>query len=196
VSSSQKTLLAAISFVIAVAIAFPLFNQHAFSGAAGWLTYVGAVSAILSYLGREFLAMRSSRKQHTVTVLLQSRLSTAFNDRAKAFLRGYPVMPSLTMVKVGDWDDPAKHEALEGLKYLLNYYEFIAIGVRTGDLDEEYLKLSLKSIVRNLCSVADAFIQKGQTRDHEVYKNLLWLRDRWIPKAPGDGVCRADKLNS
>jgi Domain of unknown function (DUF4760) len=36
-------------------------------------------------------------------------------------------------------NDLAKVEAVEGLKYLLNFYEFMALGVHMGDLDETLL---------------------------------------------------------
>lgn len=42
---------------------------------------------------------------------------------------------------------------LGALRYLLNYFEFIAVGIRYGDLDEVLLKNTLRSI---LCSVYEA----------------------------------------
>jgi len=110
---------------------------------------------------------------------LQSRLSTAFNDRYKSMIRVYPVTPAITPIALNDWNDSAKIEAIEALKYFLNYYEFIAIGIRTGDLDEEFLRMSLRHIVINLCRMGDLYIQFCRSGDENVYKNLLWLRDRW-----------------
>lgn len=120
------------------------------------------------------------RKQHTVTVLLQSRMSTAFNDRYKAMVKIYPITPTITPVQKGDWDDSSKVEAIEAVKYFLNYYEFIASGVRTGDLDEEYLHMSLSTIVPNLFKLADAYVEHCRAIDTTVYENLVWLRGRWV----------------
>lgn len=141
-SSSQKALLILIAIGAVTAIGIPLFAPTIFA-ATGWVAYAGASFTLLGWLTREFFALRAMRKQHTVTVLLQSRMSTAFNDRYKTMLKVYPVTPAITEVRDGDWNDQSKVEAIEALKYFLNYYEFIAIGVRTGDLDEEYLYMSL-----------------------------------------------------
>ncbi len=77
--------------------------------------------------------------------------------------------------------------ALEGLKYVLNYFEFVAIGIRQGDLDEKTLKMSLRGIVATTTNVADIYIKyargeltetDGQGSAH-AYEHLLWLRKRW-----------------
>ena len=177
--------LVLIGFVAVIAIGIPVFAPGLFQ-APGWVTYAGASFTLLGLLAREFFALRAMRKQHTVTVLLQSRMSTAFNDKYKAMLKVYPVTPSMTLVKDGDWNDPNKIEAIEALKYFLNYYEFIAIGVRTGDLDENYLYMSLGGIVPNLCKLGAAYIvfcRTAAAAGHEdVFANLIWLRDRWQKK--------------
>lgn len=180
--SPQKVFAVSIWVVLAVAIGIPLWDPKLFKD-TGWVTYAGASIALLGLLTREYFALRAMRKQHTVSILLQSRLSTAFNERAKAVSAAYPTLPDITLVKQGDWDDPKKRDAMEGLKYLLNYYEFISIGIRNGDLDEEYLRMSLGHIVPALCRVGDAYIQHAQTKDSELFCNLLWLRDRWARNA-------------
>lgn len=174
----QRFFLIAIAIVLAITIVIPIWNPKLFKD-TGWVAYAGASIALLGLLTREYFALRAMRKQHTVSILLQSRLSTAFNERAKAMISGYPVMPTLSLVEIGDWVNPAKREALEALKYLLNYYEFIAIGVRTGDLDEDLLRKSLRSIVINLCTLGDAYIQHAQSANPSLFTNLIWLRDRW-----------------
>jgi hypothetical protein len=179
VSQAQKVFLFLISVVVVTAIGIPLFAPGLFKDTQ-WVAYTAAAFTLTGWLTREFFALRAMRKQHTVTVLLQSRMSTAFNDRYKALTKIYPVTPAVTPVSLGDWNDPAKVEAIEALKYFLNYYEFIAIGVRTGDLDEDYLHLSLSGIVPGLCNMGDAYIQFCRTTDQNTYKNLLWLKDRWL----------------
>ena len=142
---SQKAFALLIGLAAITAVGFPLFAPAIFP-ATGWVAYAAAAFTLLGWLTREFFAIRAMRKQHTVTILLQSRLSTAFNDRYKAIIRIYPVIPKVTPVQAGDWNDKDKVEAIEALKYFLN---------------------------------CDAYIQHCRTADEEVYKNLLWLRDRW-----------------
>lgn len=43
-----------------------------------------------------------------------------------------------------------KHESLQGVKYLLNFYEFMSAGICQRELDENLLKASVGGIVRGL----------------------------------------------
>ena len=85
---------------------------------------------------------------------------------------------------------------------LLNFYEFIALGVRLGDFDAPMLKLSVRGIMCNL--VDDCRHLIGGIRVHSplAYENLVWLYSQWrrdgaldmngnanerpIPTEPGD----------
>jgi len=163
---------------VATAVTIPIVKPNLYTE-VGWVNYAGAFIALLAFLAREFSALRTLRKQHTVSVLLQSRLSTAFNDRYKVMIQVYPVVTGVTAVAHNDWKDPNKVSAIEALKYFLNYYEFIAIGIRNGDLDEDYLYKSLKSIVSNLWTMGGPYITELRSGNPRIYKNLLWLVERW-----------------
>ena len=91
-SASQKVFLFLTAVAFLAAIAIPGFAPGLFTP-TGWVAYAGASFTLLGWLTREFFALRALRKQHTVTVLLQSRMSTAFNDRYKVMIKLYPVMP-------------------------------------------------------------------------------------------------------
>lgn len=167
-----------IVIAFAIALAIPVAKPNLYTE-TGWITYAGAFVALLGWLTREFFALRTLRKQHTVSVLLQSRMSAAFNERHKAMLKVYPATTGVTPVAYNDWQDPQKIEAIEALKYLLNFYEFIAIGIRNGDLDEDYLFKSLKSIVSNLWTMGGPYITELRNGNPRIYTNLLWLVERW-----------------
>lgn len=158
--------------------------------AAHWVGIAGIVAAVTGWITTAWVSLHNVRRQHTVNVLLQSRLSQAYQGRLKDAYSGYPVTPQITYMQEGDWNDPMKLEAIEGIKYLLNYFEFLAIGIRTGDLDERTLRMSLKDILETLTTVASPYIKyvRGEleTNDgmpsNDCYKELLWLKARWKKK--------------
>ncbi|MCX8520736.1 MAG: DUF4760 domain-containing protein, partial [Rhodoferax sp.] len=91
--------------------------------------------------------LRNSIRQHTITTLLQSRLSStymAYADRLSAHYADYEARkennPALR-------EGPTDKVDVLALRYILNYFEFIAIGIKRGDLDEGMLKDSLRSIL-------------------------------------------------
>jgi hypothetical protein len=161
----------------------PIFNFTATS----WLSLVAILAAVSGWITTSLITLHNARRQHTINVLLQSRLSQAYQQRLRDAISKYPTIKKITKVKDGDWRDPKKWEALEGIKYMLNYFEFVAIGIRQGDLDEKTLKMSLRGIVLTLTQVADAYIKyargelkenDGQTSPHS-YEHVLWLKARW-----------------
>lgn len=52
-----------------------------------------------------------------------------------------------------------KAEAIYALKYILNFYEFMAVGIKKGDLDEELVYDTNSVQVVNLFTRANAFIE-------------------------------------
>lgn len=170
--------LAGLVAAAAVAIVYWAASDSKFDE-KDWISFGALVVALLTFLTREFLAARATRRQHTVTVLLQSRLSTAFNERLKAMDKHYPSAPSLVRFQIADWQIADKSDAIQGLRYLLNYYEFIATGIRIGDLDEDFLFETVGGIVANLCNIGEHFISEAQKRHASVYEHVIWLRDRW-----------------
>lgn len=143
------------------------------------VTLSGIIAAISGWIATSWIALRNAKRQHTMNVLLQSRLSTAYQQRMKDAITIYPATPKLTYVKNLDWEDDTKKDAIEGIKYLLNYFEFITIGIKNGDLDEKTLNQSLSVILNTLVNISDEYIKYAQGKSPEVFKELLWLNDRW-----------------
>jgi hypothetical protein len=167
-----------------------VLGRHFGFSRTNWLALATVVASLTVFTLTAWLNVYSARLQHTMGVLLQSRLSPAYQQRMRDVVKVYPTMPTIIPVVVGDWEDPAKHEALEGIKYLLNFFEFVAIGIRNGDLDEATLRMSLSNIIFALTSSGEAFIRysrgelgaPGDAQPNRNYEHLLWLRDRWRKK--------------
>jgi hypothetical protein len=81
-----------------------------------------------------------------------------------------------------------KIEGIAGIRYLLNYFEFMAKGIRTGDLDEEIIVGTLRAVVVGLYEDATEYrewIRDGNSRPNngipqkpaqpKAYEHLKWL---------------------
>lgn len=158
---------------------------------AAWL-------AVIGWITTAWTSIRNSVKQHTVNTLLQSRLSATYMERAdrvNKFFGAYEVRHPL---KTRDPDaDPTQGiggDDEEALRYILNYFEYIAIGVRHGDLHEAMLRASLRSILTKTTFYSRDWIERrvggGPTLAPNplLYRNLRWLYLRWRDDAPGNDL--------
>ena len=148
-----------------------------------WVVFYGVLAAMSGWIIGAIVQIRNSIKQYTITVLINSRLSTAFQEKSTNVLKVYWLGAKVTpdeMKADRSALAPDKAAALEGLRYFLNYYEFIAVGIRAGDFNEALMFASLRQIVVNLCNTAEAMIAHHREMQPRSYANLRWLHDHWV----------------
>lgn len=143
---------------------------------------IGAAFAIISFRSNATRADRQIRRQHTVTILLEARLSSEFQQFLKDRRLKFPEYQDITFKK---WDaarksrNPDDIKSADAVVWLLNYYEFLAAGIRKDDLDEMLLKETVRSILCNLVDDARYLIAGMQAFNPRLYQNLAWIYDRW-----------------
>lgn len=147
---------------------------------ANWLFLIGIVAAISGWIFTAWVTVRNSIKQHTINTLLQSRLSVVYMENANKFNKSfYDKDDKPVIITVEDLTNQDKKEALASARYLLNYFEFIAVGIKYGDLHSGLLKDSLRGILSNAHEICKDMIKHRQTTNPRVYANLEWLNKEW-----------------
>lgn len=134
-------------------------------------------------------------KQHTVTILFESRLSPEFR-RLNALRRSeYPAGDDILysewstayfVGKQGSEQKTSSTDAARALIELLNYYEFLALGIAKDDLDEELLKKSLRGIMCALVDDARDVIFHLREKNIRTYENLSDLYEQWRDKSEAE----------
>jgi hypothetical protein len=148
-----------------------------------WVFVMGAFTAMVGWMVGSLVTVRNSVKQHTINTLLQPRLSLAYVDRLKKVNDAYsPLGGPNKPVAVADLTDPSHADALNAMRYFLNYSEFIALAIRHGDLDETLMCASLSGVVRTQFSVAAVLVEKASNADKRNFEHLRWLNGRWSSK--------------
>ena len=154
-----------------------------------WVTSTGIYFAVSGWIVSAIVTMRNSVKQHSINTLLQSRLSKTYMDEAvnaRGALAGYdPEHP----VPAGHIENHENHYSID---YILNYIEFMAVGIKHGDLHEDVMKDSMRGIVLRFTAITMPYIEDSRLKvGPRTFENLLWLRKRW----GGKPVARADNVN-
>lgn len=139
----------------------------------------GVIAAILGFLLAGWISLHTSIRQHTITTLLDSRLSETYMKYADILSKHYSDYEASRAANPALRGSPTDNVDILALRYILNYFEFVSIGVMRGDFDEETLKDSLRSILRKNVSMSMAWIKMEQSKNPRLYTNLMQLFHRW-----------------
>lgn len=150
-------------------------------GLSQWVISVGAITAMLGWTTTSYVTIKNSVKQHTINTLLQSRLSATYMGYADDVNLHFQTFCNAHGRDPSGWkgEDPVKGIKIPSLRYVMNYFEFIAIGIRHGDLQEGMLRSSLGSILKNTVVFASSYITESQKGQPLAFCNLIWLNKRW-----------------
>lgn len=135
-------------------------------------------------------------KQHTVNVLNSSRVSDIYQVKLSSYIRVFSPKSPITKELVDLFDqyrgeadfeikekiwkkNKIKLEAMYAALYLLNFYEFISVGIKEGDLDENYLYETISFIAENLFSATDNLIHYQRKMCPDAYIHLENQIHRW-----------------
>lgn len=144
--------------------------------------------------------LNSERKQHTVNILNSSRMSSVYQEHLRLatdkYNDPYKHVTEADVKLYTEWrkgsitidfsSEEAKVKkdintirAIQSVMYLLNYYEFVAAGVFSGDLDEEYLYATIAGISTNLVNYSKPLIDKYQANDKLTWQYIVKLSNNW-----------------
>ena len=145
-----------------------------------WILTVGAMTAMFGWTVSALVTVNNSVKQHTINTLLQTRLSPTYMAKADTLSSSFTHPDgSLILVSDDDLTNPDSREKMVALRYVLNYFEFISVGVRHGDLHEGLLKSSLRGMLCKVFWMARVHVDSQRKEAPKVYEHLEWLYGRW-----------------
>jgi hypothetical protein len=138
------------------------------------------MAAMFGWTVSAYVTVKNSIKQHTINTLLQSRLSAQYMSMANVVAKQFTRLDgTLIHVVEADLRDPDAYEKMEALRYVLNYFEFISVGVLHGDLHEPLLKATLRGMLCRMFVVAKVHVEFQRKEAPKVYENFELIYHRW-----------------
>ena len=139
------------------------------------------IAALLATLGWLYTTRRQwdlSRRQHTFNALLTMGFSKEFLELFEE------IAPA---IRSNSLSPPLDDRKATELMTILNHYEFLAAGIRNGDIDEKLLRDSEGGTIIGLVEASQDYIKDiRQIRNRNtVYEHLDWLYRRWKSNPPG-----------
>jgi hypothetical protein len=134
---------------------------------------------------------KASRRAHTINLLMETRLSEEFQQHLRDFRGAYCIGEKVPREDIEkylhsrieqDTPDP-KARAVQAIKYLLNFYEFLAVSINKKDVDEEVLFECLAGIAVTIADTFEHAIDVSREQDALAYEHF----ERLI-EGDGNGV--------
>lgn len=133
----------------------------------------------------------NARRAHTLNIIMASRTSSEYQQQTRAsskFYRG----GSIICKDLAEWRlNPSKDEfkytdvprdlddAINGTIYVLNYFEFLAQGIKYRDLDDCLLKECFSGILAGIEKRGFHLIIEYQKSDPRSFEGVIRLTKEW-----------------
>ncbi len=140
----------------------------------------GAALATIGWLYTGRRQRTVARKHHTFNTVLQANFNKDFQNSLKT------TAPHLKKKECPDLENEDNKSVYYCFRTLLNHYEFIAAGIRNGDVDEQLIRDSERSSILALFETChDHIYSLRDNRDRQTaYEHIEWLHRRWTKHPP------------
>lgn len=132
----------------------------------------------------------NARRSHTLNIIMASRTSSEYQQQTRASSKIY--ISSVIPPELAEWkfnkskpeykgiEVPDEiDEAISGTIYILNYFEFLAQGIRYRDLDDCLLRECFSSILAGIERRGFHIIIESQKTDPRTFEGLIQLCKAW-----------------
>lgn len=151
-------------------------NTYSVIGSVAGFSAIAA--AATGWMISGWVTHRTGRSKLTMDVVAARFSQPAFGDALTAFnkvLLGRRIDSALVarLEASGDEDD---RRALQGLRYLLNFCEFISVGVLEGELDERIVAKTLRGTLTYVHDHSSLYIGDLQRKNARTLEHFTTLR--------------------
>lgn len=150
------------------------------------VTMLSATAAVSGWVFTSRVQIVNATKTHAMQALMNSRNSTVYIQKVEEAMKIRHKLKEKNGLGVNDLVVMSREEYNEltpeergAIHYMLNFLEFIAVGVRHNNMDEELIKGSLESILRNNYILFQQVIEYVREISPKNYTELETLYKRW-----------------
>lgn len=167
---------------------FPFTSSHLIQIVT---SFFAASAVAIGWFVHAHTQKNTQRRQHTVNVLNSSRMSEVYQENLEKYSMRYSRNKPISKKNVDiyvKWNKKGgklsdeKLEIVESIRnaiYLLNFYEFVAVGINKGDMDDEYLYETVSFIVSGLLVASRELILEVRKDDPAIYEHIDNMNSRW-----------------
>ena len=151
----------------------------------------GVVVTLMTVVVTVNATQEENRKQATLKILLEARVSEYFQKTQDLVIEYFPSNETDCLKKLrdlSDSEDEREQKAVAAVFEVLNYYEFIAAGIRQRNLDKKMLKNTIRRILCRLVFdmrdiIRDIRVNQKRTKSYQHLVAIYW---EWVDKTHKD----------
>ncbi len=141
--------------------------------------FVGYILLTIGWIVTCEVNIGNSRRQHTITLITQHTFDpqrAANRDIIKQTLPSFQskLLPTMTI-----YFDDETSALLKAIDLELNFYEFVAVGAASGNLDEGLIKQSLGSQFMAFYAQVEAYVDHWRAKNDKTWRELSLMYKRW-----------------
>ena len=171
------------------------------------LMTVTIIVAVSGWFVNHQIAADNRRRGHTLNLLLQTRLSSEFQENSRLVWETYPraLYPTIPEDNVRCFfsHDKEERKKLDGSKikavyaqiYLLNYYEFLAYGIISKNLDNELLYQTIGGILEGTLVKSKFILRYKIKQQPKAYEHVKALHKKWDKRLRYEESKLSQKVN-
>ena len=140
--------------------------------------FIGTIFVTIGWIVTNEISLINSRKQHTINLITDYMINTQRIYDKRMIRRYLPAYTTKLTAGIVSFDDEA-HELCEAVDRELNFFEFIAIGLETGDLDLDISTRSIKTLMCSFCRQTEDYINHWQDKEPTTWEHMVALWKKW-----------------
>lgn len=154
-------------------------RTYSLVGALAGFSAIGV--AAIGWVAAGWITHRTGRSKLTMDVVAARYSQPAFSEALTAFVNrfGTGAVDHQLVTKLEASADDEDRRAVQGLRYLLNYCEFIAVGVLEGELDERIVAKTLRGTINTVHDRSQRYIAHLQRTNPRTLEHFSLLRDHY-----------------
>ena len=155
---------------------FPIFNEYSWIGivpknylTGKWVSTISiAFIPAIGWLFSGYISVRNLTKQHSMNILLQTRTSAEYVKHA-----------IVAQKYINEEHLEISEDDKNSIIYILNFLEFVSIGIISGELDENIFKQAWKNTFKLTNEIHKDTIIYHQKKIPSIWSNFVWINERW-----------------
>lgn len=141
-----------------------------------------AISAATSgWAFTSIVTARNARINHSLSIVSDRFSKSEFSTHASRFNAAFTgkYIDTVLITKMATSDDEKDRQAVQALRYLLNFFEYISVGVILGELDETIIRKTLRGNIVFYYDKCAKYIEEMQRINPLALEHLTMLRSHF-----------------